>query len=247
MHRYGLVPSCFASCAQYSSQRSRPWSRAYLLPITQAPHAPISCPSFANSEADRRYLEENATPEWKRAYIDYRGAKKAIKRAVASRENQAVDENNDFSSEEDDADNGPSAKPRDPSSPSALSRIISGSPRTPATARSGKTPKTGPSPLSPRPGRSLGKSPGVGGTRVSTRPGGRQADRSFGRLVDGVTGFRHVRRRDPGSCFVCPKRAWNLATLRPGLPMHCRTTADHEATLTPSRAQATVLRARRLR
>lgn len=142
------------------------------------------CSNCSVNIADTRYLDENATPEWKRAYIDYRGAKKAIKRAVASRENQAVDENNDFSSE--DEDNGPSAKPRAPGSPggSALSRIISGSsPRSPNTARSGKTPRTprtpktprpGTSPLSPRPASATGRSglptrsPAPGGTRVST-------------------------------------------------------------------------------
>lgn len=140
--------------------------------MTTLPATRAACDRGA--AADRRYLEENATPEWKRAYIDYRGAKKAIKRAVASRENQAVDENNDFSSE--DEDNGPSAKPKTPASPggSALSRIISGSPKTPNTARSGKTARTAPSPLSPRPqtqgapGRSnQAKSPAPSGTRVS--------------------------------------------------------------------------------
>lgn len=234
MHRCGLVPSL---CARYSSRRSRPWPRAYLCPLSP----PLPSLPFAPLPADIRYLEENATPEWKRAYIDYRGAKKAIKRAVASRENQAVDENNDFSSEEDDADNGPSAKPRDPSSPSALSRIISGSPRTPATARSGKTPKTGPSPLSPRPGRSLGKSPGVGGTRVSTaRPGGLGA---VDRQVVWPTGRRRDRisaRSSARSGIVSYRMSGIEWTLRPGLP-----TADHA--LTHSQAQATVLPARRLR
>lgn len=131
---------------------------------------------------DIRYLDENATPEWKRAYIDYRGAKKAIKRAAASLQNEAVEENNDFSS--DDEDHGPSAKPRRSSSAggSALSRIITSgqsvpskmsSPKTPNTSRTQRTPRAAPiSPLSPRPagpssGSRFQRSP-AGATRVSS-------------------------------------------------------------------------------
>lgn len=151
---------------------------------------------------DIRYLEENATPEWKRAYIDYRGAKKAIKRAVASRESQAVDEINDLSSE--DEDNGPSAKPKTPTSPggSALSRIISGSPKTPNTARAQKTPRTAPSPLSPRPGQpgktNFPKSPGASGTKVRGRGSKDSPERRVeGSARDGRQGMGGVTDDQP--------------------------------------------------
>ncbi|WVQ84502.1 hypothetical protein IAT38_006654 [Cryptococcus sp. DSM 104549] len=60
-----------------------------------------------------RYLQENLTPEWKRAYIDYRGCKKAIK-VVAARLGQVKEgkEDDDRDSSGADDDNGPSAPPR---------------------------------------------------------------------------------------------------------------------------------------
>ncbi|KAL7418429.1 Xenotropic and polytropic retrovirus receptor 1 [Cryptotrichosporon argae] len=79
-----------------------------------------------------RYLVENQTPEWKRAYIDYRACKKAIK-AVAVRLGQRpdalddADNDNDEDSDGDD-DHGPSARPRNELA-HARSRASSG--RTP--------------------------------------------------------------------------------------------------------------------
>ena len=74
--------------------------------------------SFPRVAADPlpRYLAENLTPEWKRAYIDYRACKKAIK-VIANRlgdghpDGQVGDEA-DKSSDGDDGDGGPSAPPR---------------------------------------------------------------------------------------------------------------------------------------
>jgi hypothetical protein len=79
------------------------------------------------STADpKRYLSENLTPEWKRAYIDYRACKKSIKviarrlgqlgdQTVESQEERPEGDGNDSSADED---YGPSAPPR--RSPSAL-------------------------------------------------------------------------------------------------------------------------------
>jgi hypothetical protein len=88
-----------------------------------------------------RYLAENATPEWKRAYIDYRAAKKAIKR-VANRLKQTPEpipgnESNKSddgdvsgaSSSGDDDDHGPSkprrgASARSPAVPPASTALV---------------------------------------------------------------------------------------------------------------------------
>lgn len=48
-------------------------------PPCPAPTFPVST---HHAHIYHRYLAENATPEWKRAYIDYRAAKKAIKRVT---------------------------------------------------------------------------------------------------------------------------------------------------------------------
>jgi hypothetical protein len=79
------------------------------------------------STADpKRYLSENLTPEWKRAYIDYRACKKSIK-VIARRLGQAGDQAPDSGEEgaerdgndsSADEDYGPSAPPR--RSPSGL-------------------------------------------------------------------------------------------------------------------------------
>ncbi|EIW72108.1 hypothetical protein TREMEDRAFT_70627 [Tremella mesenterica DSM 1558] len=67
-----------------------------------------------------RYLDENSTPEWKRAYIDYRACKKAIK-VIARRLGQErsrikngeqPDKGSGSHESSDDVDHGPSAPPR---------------------------------------------------------------------------------------------------------------------------------------
>ena len=62
-----------------------------------------------------RYLAENLTSEWKRAYIDYGQCKKKIK-VISARlgQNQGGKEEKDSS--DGDADHGPSAAPRTRSS-----------------------------------------------------------------------------------------------------------------------------------
>jgi len=71
-----------------------------------------------------RYLSENLTPEWKRAYIDYRACKKAIKviarrlgqvpadQVSGSQEDQAENGDADGNDSSADEDYGPSAPPR---------------------------------------------------------------------------------------------------------------------------------------
>ncbi|WWD19646.1 hypothetical protein CI109_104108 [Kwoniella shandongensis] len=105
-----------------------------------------------------QYLVENLTPEWKRAYIDYRACKKAIK-AVGKRLGQVKDDTregedadgNQSSSGADD-DYGPSAPPR--KSPKSRSMT------------DGATPKLGG--FSPR--AAEGRSPHYGSTGHSPRP-----------------------------------------------------------------------------
>lgn len=90
------------------------------------------------------YLEENLTPEWKRAYIDYRACKKAIK-VIARRLGQAKDgaSGEDEGHSSADEDHGPSAQPKSPSTV-----LASKSPRFPfpQSGRLGglKSPKSGP-------------------------------------------------------------------------------------------------------
>lgn len=72
-----------------------------------------------------RYLEQNLTPEWRRAYIDYKGCKKRIRisedrlkskgspgTAAAAIERQRTIERDERDSSGDDADNGPAARPK---------------------------------------------------------------------------------------------------------------------------------------
>nr|XP_019044152.1 hypothetical protein I302_07433 [Kwoniella bestiolae CBS 10118]OCF23082.1 hypothetical protein I302_07433 [Kwoniella bestiolae CBS 10118] len=77
-----------------------------------------------------RYLVENQTPEWKRAYIDYRQCKKKIK-VVAKRLGQIKErregepggeeeEDEDGDSSGADDDHGPSAPPRDKRTPDTI-------------------------------------------------------------------------------------------------------------------------------
>lgn len=72
-------------------------------------------PTAKTTATDVRYLEENLTPEWRRAYIDYRACKKSIK-VVANRLGQTGDRarhgeqsGNGSPDSSDDNDHGPSA------------------------------------------------------------------------------------------------------------------------------------------
>ncbi|WVO14281.1 hypothetical protein L204_101913 [Cryptococcus depauperatus] len=62
------------------------------------------------------YLQENQTPEWKRAYIDYGACKKAINvvatRLGQAKEKEGKDEDDGGSSSGPDDDNGPTAPPK---------------------------------------------------------------------------------------------------------------------------------------
>ncbi|WOO82310.1 Xenotropic and polytropic retrovirus receptor 1 [Vanrija pseudolonga] len=138
-----------------------------------------------------QYLNDNATPEWKRAYIDYRACKKQIKRITARLE-QADPEAADAGDSSGDDDHGPS-KPkgqRPPSTPGAASVTVgSGAATTsPATgaatpgaaAPDAKPPAAAGDTLSPSTTRSTyhtpasglsstGKSPGYGAMGTSPR------------------------------------------------------------------------------
>jgi hypothetical protein len=103
---------------------------------------------------DHRYLLENQTPEWKRAYIDYRAAKKAIK-VVALRLNEASQKSpgiNGNGEERDtveydssgDEDYGPSAPPKKPAS------VGSGKGRTPTSPRAGTAGTAGSTSTTPK-------------------------------------------------------------------------------------------------
>lgn len=92
-----------------------------------------------------RYLKENATPEWKRAYVDYRTCKKYIKIIAlriareAGNLDATPDEVNANDSSADD-DYGPSAPPRRPRAGTASLRSpnvggTSGTPRTLGNAK----------------------------------------------------------------------------------------------------------------
>lgn len=88
-----------------------------------------------------RYLEDNLTPEWKRAYIDYRACKKSIKvianRLAAGDVDAAEQIHKEVDKSSDDEDAGPSAPPR--KSPSVSQGGRPGrSPMTPGS-RGGRT------------------------------------------------------------------------------------------------------------
>lgn len=93
-----------------------------------------------------RYLEENATPEWKRAYINYRAVKKVIKR-ISLRLSKDPDPEAHSAAESDKSssgneDHGPTRERRRNESSPAVS--------TPGTApRPSPGFGTGPSPTSP--------------------------------------------------------------------------------------------------
>jgi hypothetical protein len=94
-----------------------------------------------NKRADSRYLEENLTPEWRRAYIDYKGCKKRIKIIDARLRSRGspqiapdgvkVNESANDSSD-NDGDHGPAAPPKK-ATPSlrANSARSTGTPQTP--------------------------------------------------------------------------------------------------------------------
>ncbi|OCF44626.1 hypothetical protein I317_01513 [Kwoniella heveanensis CBS 569] len=120
-----------------------------------------------------RYLAENQTPEWKRAYIDYRACKKAIK-VVARRLGQVKesggeggagdgDGDGDDSSGADD-DHGPSAPPRDRSTPDTIKGSLTR--RLTRTISQGATPRL--TRFSSRPSET--RSPRYGSTGTSPRP-----------------------------------------------------------------------------
>ncbi|WWD03630.1 hypothetical protein V865_001685 [Kwoniella europaea PYCC6329] len=115
-----------------------------------------------------RYLVENQTPEWKRAYIDYRLCKKKIK-VVAKRLGQ-VKERKEGEGEEDDQD-GDSSGADDDHGPSAPSRER----RTPETIKgSSKLRMTGSGVATPRlnrwTSRASERSQKYGSTGTSPRP-----------------------------------------------------------------------------
>ncbi|WVF72993.1 hypothetical protein IAT40_007811 [Kwoniella sp. CBS 6097] len=128
-----------------------------------------------------RYLAENQTPEWKRAYIDYRACKKAIK-VVARRlgqirdghregdeggEGGGQDGDGDDSSGADD-DHGPSAPPRirdkDKDTPDTIRGSLTR--RLTRTISQGATPRLARFPSRP----SDTRSPRYGSTGTSPRP-----------------------------------------------------------------------------
>ncbi|KAL1412764.1 Xenotropic and polytropic retrovirus receptor 1 [Vanrija albida] len=137
-----------------------------------------------------QYLNDNATPEWKRAYIDYRACKKQIKRITARLEQNdpEADEDGNRSSSGDD-DHGPSKAKgaRPPSTPGAASVRAGGSGAAASPNTGGAVPpapdaKLAPtgdklSPVSTRsthhtPASGLsssGKSPGYGAMGTSPR------------------------------------------------------------------------------
>ena len=86
-----------------------------------------------------RYLSENLTPEWKRAYIDYRACKKAIK-VISQRlgdvkvQHGQDDEAGERDSSDGDDDAGPSAPPRKTTSPTTFNRA-GGSVRSAGSSR----------------------------------------------------------------------------------------------------------------
>ncbi|TXT12915.1 hypothetical protein VHUM_01316 [Vanrija humicola] len=94
-----------------------------------------------------QYLNDNATPEWKRAYIDYRACKKQIKRIVARLEQNdpAAADAADAADSSGDDDHGPSkAKQRPPSTPGTASvHAGSGAPTAPATGSVTPVPPDG--------------------------------------------------------------------------------------------------------
>ncbi|WVR00182.1 hypothetical protein IAU59_007324 [Kwoniella sp. CBS 9459] len=122
-----------------------------------------------------RYLAENLTPEWKRAYIDYRACKKAIKVVAKrlghikdSREGQEgedgdQDGDGDDSSGADD-DHGPSAAPRDKNTPDTIKGSLTR--RLTRTISQGATPRL--ARFSSRPSDT--RSPKYGSTGTSPRP-----------------------------------------------------------------------------
>jgi len=96
----------------------------------------------------KRYLSENLTPEWKRAYIDYRACKKSIKviarrlgqvgdQTPESQEERAEQEANDSSADED---YGPSAPPR--RSPSGIGRSVRSGSSAKSPNPEGSTPNS---------------------------------------------------------------------------------------------------------
>ncbi|ORY33359.1 SPX domain-domain-containing protein [Naematelia encephala] len=110
-----------------------------------------------------RYLAENQTPEWKRAYIDYRACKKKIK-VINNRLRQIdgeVEEEKDSS--DADEDHGPSAPPR--KSGSIRSPSITKQPSREGNAsgttsrQSDSTPRYGATGTSPRPTNRLDAHP----------------------------------------------------------------------------------------
>ncbi|KAK8853230.1 hypothetical protein IAR55_003932 [Kwoniella newhampshirensis] len=114
-----------------------------------------------------RYLAENLTPEWKRAYIDYRACKKAIK-VVGKRLGQVKDAREGEDGDDDDGnqsssgaddDYGPSAPPK----------------RSPETIKGSLRSRSGTDGATPRLGRftsraSEARSPDYGSTGRSPRP-----------------------------------------------------------------------------
>ncbi|WWC91724.1 uncharacterized protein L201_006671 [Kwoniella dendrophila CBS 6074] len=116
-----------------------------------------------------RYLAENQTPEWKRAYIDYRLCKKTIK-VVAARLGQVKErreggvisggEEDEGDSSGADDDHGPSAAPKDKKSPGTFRESIRS-----RTGSNAATPR-----LSRWASRISDKSQKYGATGTSPRP-----------------------------------------------------------------------------
>ena len=95
---------------------------------------------------DCRYLRENLTPEWKRAYLDYSACKKAIKviaRRLDQNKDTATGEDGKDSSDADDDDHGPSRQPK--KTPS-IRASAGGSVKSPRSGRLQKTPASALSP-----------------------------------------------------------------------------------------------------
>ncbi|ODN94664.1 hypothetical protein L198_04805 [Cryptococcus wingfieldii CBS 7118] len=112
-------------------------------------------------ETFSRYLQENLTPEWKRAYIDYRACKKSIK-VIAARMGhiQEEGEGDQGDSSGPDDDYGPSAPPK--KTPEIIKGPHGGSGSLKIRMNTTSTPQLGRN--TSRPSPSLGRSPHYGST-----------------------------------------------------------------------------------
>ncbi|WWC64582.1 uncharacterized protein I303_107193 [Kwoniella dejecticola CBS 10117] len=117
-----------------------------------------------------RYLAENQTPEWKRAYIDYRQCKKKIK-VVAARLGQVKERKEGGLSGGEEGDDGDSSGADDDHGPSAPPREKRG---TPDTIRGSLRSRMGSTAATPRldrwTSRASDRNQRYGSTGVSPRP-----------------------------------------------------------------------------